>query len=335
MIGGYLGAGKTTLVNHLLRQAAGQRIAVLVNDFGDINIDADLIANATGGADTADDGPASSTGQTEVLALSGGCLCCSFGDDLVGTLRALASRSPPLDHVLIELSGVALPAAVVRTARLAPGIAIAGTLVVADAADLRRLAADRYLGDTVRQQLAQADWVVLNQPARVSADALAALQQWLPGVAPQAGVLACSVTDLPAEWLLGWPADAWPADQRPMPAPDAPTGADALARWAGRAPARPAQALFSSRSLALPDGCDLAALGARLVAPGSGVLRAKGLARAADGSGQLLQVANGRWAVTPARLVGDGRLVLIGLRGLRDLLGQTPADDPAWPLRNG
>ena len=332
MIGGYLGAGKTTLVNHLLRQAAGQRIAVLVNDFGDINIDADLIANA---ADTAGGAGAADGDPGNVLALSGGCLCCSFGDDLVGTLRALASRSPPLDHVLIELSGVALPAAVVRTARLTPGIAIAGTLVVADAADLRRLAADRYLGDTVRQQLAQADWVVLNQPARVSADALAALQQWLPGVAPQAGVLACSVTDLPAEWLLGWPADAWPADQRPMPAPDAPTDADTLARWAGRAPARPAQALFSSRSLALPDGCDLAALGARLVAPGSGVLRAKGLARAADGSGQLLQVANGRWAVTPARLVGDGRLVLIGLRGLRDLLGQTPADDPAWPLRNG
>ena len=90
VIGGYLGAGKTTLVNHLLRHADGRRVAVLVNDFGDVNIDADLIEGADAG----------------VLSLSGGCLCCSFGDDLVGTLLALQRRQPPPDVVLIELSGV-------------------------------------------------------------------------------------------------------------------------------------------------------------------------------------------------------------------------------------
>ena len=99
LIGGYLGAGKTTLVNHLLRQADGRRVAVLVNDFGSINIDADLIEGSSAG----------------VLALSGGCLCCSFGDDLVGTLQALTRREPAPDVCLIELSGVALPAAVLRT----------------------------------------------------------------------------------------------------------------------------------------------------------------------------------------------------------------------------
>ncbi len=69
LIGGYLGAGKTTLVNHLLRHANGRRIAVLVNDFGEVSIDADLIVGAEGG----------------VLSLAGGCVCCSFGSDLVGT----------------------------------------------------------------------------------------------------------------------------------------------------------------------------------------------------------------------------------------------------------
>ena len=307
VIAGYLGAGKTTLVNHLLRQAGGRRIAVLVNDFGDINIDADLIDGAApGGAD----------GLPGAIALSGGCLCCSFGDDLVGLLQALTRRSPPPEVVLIELSGVALPAAVLRTARLAPGIATAGTLVVADAADLRRQAGDPYVGDTVRQQLADADWIVLNKPDLLSAQALAALQAWLPALAPQARVLACAVTELPPELVLGWRVDA-AGDEASLA--DGPTLADkaALARLGGRPlrAAAPATRRFDSRSLALPVDTDLAALGARLAAPGSGVLRAKGLAQAADGSGQLLQVAGGRWAVSPAPRMGTGQLVLIGLRG--------------------
>ena len=305
VIGGWLGAGKTTLVNHLLRQADGRRIAVLVNDFGDINIDADLIENGDGAATPAG-----------VISLAGGCLCCSSGDDLVGTLSALARRSPPPDVVLIELSGVALPAAVLRTARLALGIAIAGTLVVADAADLRRQAGDPYVGDTVRQQLADADWVVLNKPDLVAAEVLAALQAWLPAWAPQAQVLACAVTDLPADLVLGWRVNG---DGDGDGDADVDADAQALARLAARplrsAGATPASARFDSRSLALRPGIDLAALGARLAAPDSGVLRAKGLAAAADGSRALLQVAGGRWAVTPARLRGDGRLVLIGLRG--------------------
>ncbi|MBL8319631.1 MAG: GTP-binding protein, partial [Burkholderiaceae bacterium] len=79
VVGGYLGAGKTTLVNELLRQAEGQRIAVLVNDFGELTIDADLIVGASG----------------DVLALAGGCVCCSFGADLIGTLRQVLQRTAP------------------------------------------------------------------------------------------------------------------------------------------------------------------------------------------------------------------------------------------------
>ena len=309
LIGGYLGAGKTTLVNHLLRHAGGRRIAVLVNDFGDINIDADLI-----------EGEANSAA---VLSLAGGCLCCSFGDDLVGTLTQLTHRDPPLDQVLIELSGVALPEAVLRTARLAGGVQIAGTLVVADAAELRRQAADPYVGDTVRQQLADADWIVLNKPDRVDSATEAALMAWLPALAPAATALACAVADLPAEWVMGWrqvrplqglAADATTPDTHPHTSPDTA----ALARLAGqpmRRPAAPASDRFESLHRPLPAGTDLAALGAALAAPGSGVLRAKALAIGPDGCGQLLQVAGGHWAVTPARVRGAGRLVLIGLRG--------------------
>lgn len=117
IVGGYLGAGKTTLVNHLLRHADGLRIAVLVNDFGDLPIDADLIESADG----------------DVIALAGGCVCCAFGSDLVGALIALARRAPRPDHVLIETSGVALPGAVARTLTLVAGLERQGVLVVVDA----------------------------------------------------------------------------------------------------------------------------------------------------------------------------------------------------------
>ena len=308
VIGGYLGAGKTTLVNHLLRQAAGRRIAVLVNDFGDVNIDADLIEGAEAG----------------VLSLAGGCLCCSFGDDLVGTLTALCQREPAPDLVLIELSGVALPAAVLRSVRLAPGIAVAGTLVLADAAELRRQAGDRYVGDTVRQQLRDADWVLVNKTDLVDATALADLLPWLQALAPGAKLMACAATELPPELVLGWRATAGQADA--AAAPTLSDGADGLsgfrAREIGSFGKPSAQSVFASRSLALAPGTDLAALGAALAAPDSGVLRAKALLadpHRLDGAGWLLQVAGGRWQVTPAVVQGPGRLVLIGLNGMKSL----------------
>jgi G3E family GTPase len=308
VIGGYLGAGKTTLVNHLLRQAGGRRIAVLVNDFGAVDIDADLIEGAEAG----------------VLSLAGGCLCCSFGDDLVGTLTGLRRRNPTPDVVLIELSGVALPAAVLRSVRLAPGIDAAGTLVLADAADIRRQAGDRYVGDTVRQQLRDADWVLVNKTDLLEAPALQDLLPWLSGLAPGVRVMACAANALPAELVLGWrtggPGAVDSADHADGDSADLAHFVSPVWGSFGRRVSS-ADQLFASHSLPLPPGTDLAALGAALAAPDSGVLRAKALL--ADGeldapgvgaSGWLLQVAGGRWQVTPAVVRGAGRLVLIGLR---------------------
>ncbi len=85
VIGGYLGSGKTTLVNHLLRHADGLRLAVLVNEFGELAIDADLI-EATG---------------DDIIAIAGGCVCCSFGSDLTAALVDMAAMQPRPDHVLI------------------------------------------------------------------------------------------------------------------------------------------------------------------------------------------------------------------------------------------
>ena len=102
VVGGYLGAGKTTLVNHLLRNAGGRRLAILVNDFGSLPIDADLIEAE----------------EDDLISIAGGCVCCSFGSDLMGALMKLAARTPAPDHLLIETSGVALPGSVARSVAL-------------------------------------------------------------------------------------------------------------------------------------------------------------------------------------------------------------------------
>ena len=98
LVAGFLGAGKTTVVNHLLAHAGGRRIAAVVNDFGAINIDAELITGAADG----------------VVSLSNGCICCSLEGDLLRTLAALLRRDPRPDFIVIETSGVADPVDIVR-----------------------------------------------------------------------------------------------------------------------------------------------------------------------------------------------------------------------------
>ena len=175
VIGGWLGVGKTTLVNRLLREAGGLRVAVLFNDFGEVNLDAG------------------------VLQLSGGCLCCSFGDDLVGTLRGLAARRPRPQFLLVELSGVALPAAVMRTARLVPEVQVLGALVLADVGQVRGLARDRYVGDTVREQLASAHWLLPSKLDLAGSEQARSACEWLAQAAPRARLLPGPAGALPAE----------------------------------------------------------------------------------------------------------------------------------------
>src|SRR3979490_3259548 len=97
LVAGFLGAGKTTVVNHLLAPAQGRRIAAVVNDFG-ANIDVELITGASGG----------------VVSLSNGCVCCSLQGDLLRTLAALLRRDPRPEFIVIETSGVADPSDIVR-----------------------------------------------------------------------------------------------------------------------------------------------------------------------------------------------------------------------------
>jgi G3E family GTPase len=147
ILSGYLGAGKTTMVNQMLRQAGGLRLAVMVNEFGELPIDADLI-EAEG---------------DDLIALAGGCVCCSYGDDLMAAMTQMAAMSPPPDHVVLEASGVALPGAIAASLSLVAGIKTAGVVVLADVAQIGGQLANEYIGDTVARQLGAADLVVLTK----------------------------------------------------------------------------------------------------------------------------------------------------------------------------
>jgi len=276
LISGYLGAGKTTLVNHLLRHANGRRIAVAVNEFGALPIDQDLIEQASG----------------DVLTLAGGCICCSFGDDLTSGLIGLAARRD-IDCILIETSGVALPGAVAQSLSLVAGLSHEATLVLIDAETARKLARDKYLADTILRQLAEADLVVLNKIDLVSQQMRSELRAWLADVASRAKIVETEFGAL---------------------APDIAFGAYAPSAFAADAPhATHGGAQPQSQSFEIAHALDVARLATALAGEATGLVRAKGFLRDADGEWKLLQIVGRRAAITPARPPQDGmgRLVCI------------------------
>lgn len=187
LLGGYLGAGKTTIVNRVLAAAGdeGRRIAVLVNDLGSVQVDAELIAAQ----------------HDDTIELANGCICCSLVDGFAVALETLRERPEPPDHVLVELSGVAEPARVVPWASTA-GFRLDGVVVVADADQIRARGADLRLADLVESQLAAADLVLITKTDLADAETVASVERWLVErtTAPQVRVVA---GDVSPDVLLG------------------------------------------------------------------------------------------------------------------------------------
>jgi cobalamin biosynthesis protein CobW len=199
IVTGFLGAGKTTLVRHLLRRAEGRRIAVVVNEFGAVGIDRELLLGC--GEATCREG--------DIVELANGCLCCTVADEFLPSLTRLLDRPTPPEHILIETSGLALPKPLLQ-AFLWPDVrtraTVDGVLTVIDAAAFaagrfaedpaavaRQRAADpafthdNPLEEVFSDQLACADLVILNKADLVAADRLAASRRELerklrPGV---------------------------------------------------------------------------------------------------------------------------------------------------------
>lgn len=273
VIGGYLGAGKTTLINQLLRQADGRRIAVLVNEFGALPIDEDLIV--------AQDG--------DVIAIAGGCVCCAFGDNLVGTLGDMAKRAPQPDAILIEASGVAIPASIASVMSLVMGVELAGLIVLADAETIEARAQDKYIGDTIHRQLQGADIVILTKTDLVSADQQKRVMTWAQAAAPGAEVIASA--DLGAAAVLGGSAFE-------------PDAAAALTDHSAQ---------YKSIAFQQVAPVDAHVLGQTLSDEAMGLVRAKGFCKCADGTLQTVQVVGRRWSVAQATKSQAPGLVCIGV----------------------
>lgn len=288
ILGGYLGAGKTTVLNHLLRHAAGRRIAVLVNDFGTVNIDADLIEAR----------------DERAISLAGGCVCCGFGDDLPVTLRTLRDAQPPFDHIVIETSGVALPANLRATLSLLEGLRVVATLVLADAETVRRQAGDPYVGDTVRQQLRAADLLLLTKGDLLPEPRVDEVEAWLRAQTP-APVLRAVMGAVPPDIVLGIPEATGMQSSA--------TGLLGASNDGRLRPPAHAAARFETATFGIDAPVDPQRLARALAALTPALARAKGLVRDADGRLHVVQVVGRRGSAEPAapNAAAAGRLVAI------------------------
>jgi cobalamin biosynthesis protein CobW len=137
VITGFLGAGKTTLVRNLLEQANGRRIALIINEFGDVGIDGEILKGCGDALCREDD----------VIELSNGCICCTVADDFVPTMTRLIERATPPDHIVIETSGLALPQPLVRAfnwPEIRSRVTVDGVITVVDA---KALSEGRFADD--------------------------------------------------------------------------------------------------------------------------------------------------------------------------------------------
>ncbi len=216
VITGFLGSGKTTLIRHLLHNAGGRRLAVIVNEFGDIGVDGEILRGC--GVENCKD--------EDIVELANGCICCTVADDFLPTMAKLIARADPPDHILVETSGLALPKPLlkaftwpeVRTKATVDGvIAVIDAHAVADgrfAPDEAAVAAaraedsnldhDTPLGELFEEQLGSADLVILHKTDLIDAAKLKAVEaQVRKFLRPGVGVVRAAHGRIDPAVLLG------------------------------------------------------------------------------------------------------------------------------------
>lgn len=216
VVTGFLGAGKTTLIRHMLANAEGKRIALIINEFGDLGIDGDILKGC---------GDATCTDE-DVMELSNGCICCTVADEFIPTMQKLLAREDKPDHIVIETSGLALPQPLVRAfnwPEISTQVTVDGVVTVVDgkavdegqfahnvaAVDAQRkldenLDHETPLSELFEDQIACADMIVVNKADLLGEDQAEALVRKLKDEArPGVHVLRSSMGALPVDVLLG------------------------------------------------------------------------------------------------------------------------------------
>ena len=216
IITGFLGAGKTTLIRHMLQNAHGRRIALIINEFGDLGVDGDILKGC--GDETCR--------EEDVMELSNGCICCTVADDFIPTMEKLLAREDRPDHIVIETSGLALPQPLVRAFNW-PGIStqvtVDGVVTVVDgkavtegrfahsvaAVDAQRqldenLDHETPLSELFEDQIACADMIVVNKTDLLEgAEAEALVGTLRDSSRSGVQVVTTSMGKLPVDVLLG------------------------------------------------------------------------------------------------------------------------------------
>ena len=221
VITGFLGAGKTTLIRHLINNAGGRKIALIINEFGDLGVDGEILKGCNDEA----------CKEEDIVELSNGCICCTVADDFIPTMQKLLERNTQLDHILIETSGLALPQPLLRAFKwpeIQTKVTVDGVITVVDgravtegrfahsieAVDRQRkldenLDHETPLSELFEDQIACADMIVINKSDLLTAsqgdDLLSQLKQdSRDGVQ----VLKSEMGVLPVDILLGQKAMA-------------------------------------------------------------------------------------------------------------------------------
>jgi G3E family GTPase len=279
IIGGFLGSGKTTLLNRLLAAAAGRRLGLIVNDFGDINIDEKLIVAR----------------DEEMISLANGCICCSIGNDFLRALIALVSRPDPPEQIFIEASGVADPARISAIAQADRDLALQSVVVLVDVLNFCQQLADPLLADTVEGQVRSGDLLVLTKSDVATEQDIEAVEEAVQEIVSTRRVIVSPVGDLPVDLLFDL--------QCGVTTPIVVDHAHNHPFWTG---------VFEGRQ-----ACDVERLQSVLQKLPESVLRLKGFVRDREGRSHVVQCVAGRANVEPegedVRLARANELVYIGV----------------------
>lgn len=294
---GFLGAGKTTLLNRILAQPHGLRMGVLVNDFGALNIDAELVVGV----------------EANRVELANGCVCCSIQGELIAALEQLLDQPDPPQHILLEASGVADPGAIASSlvhAGLGRRMGLDGILCVVDAEQV--FSAQEQLGLKLRQ-MTFADLVLLNKADLAGPERLSEVRRWVGRYLERPRLIETVECAVPLEVLL---------DTQGVRGLDAPDHACAGPQCAH--PSHDHAQDFETWSYRSELPLSVPALRELLGRLPEGVYRAKGFVRAAEDPGRraLLQMVGTReemtwgapWGARPA----ENQIVFIGAPGSLD-----------------
>jgi len=215
VVTGFLGAGKTTLIRHLLENAKGKRLALIVNEFGDVGVDGEILRSCG----------IESCPEENIVELANGCICCTVADDFVPALDQILARSPKVDHIIIETSGLALPKPLVQAFQwptVKGRVTVDGVVAVVDgaaladgkvASDLDALAEQRAADETLDHddpveevfddQVACADLIILSKNDLIDAEGAARANAALDHARPGVKVVPSANGQVDASLLLG------------------------------------------------------------------------------------------------------------------------------------